>query len=315
MICPTQRMRSVMPLLTLLALLAACGSPPVGPAQPAPGAGAQKTIVVTYSILGAVVKDLVGGAAQVVVAMPNGQDPHEWEPSAKDIEALMKADLIVQNGLGLEGGMEKTLAQARDAGVRIFTASEHITIRKVGAGEGLPSGDPDQAAGADDPHLWMDPLAMRDVAAALAPQLKADLGIDVGARAASLAARLDALNAEIAAEVAKLPAASRKLVTGHESLGYFAQRYGFTLVGAIIPAISSQASVSASDLAKLKGLIAQNQVQAIFSELGTPPQVAQVVGQETGARVITLATHTLPDDGSYATFMRQLASVIVGGLA
>lgn len=303
-------MRSTVILLMLLALLTACGSS----AAPLAGGTAKKTIVVTYSVLGSIVKELVGDTAQVVVSMPNGQDPHEWEPSAKDIELLMKADLIVQNGLGLEGGMEKTLAQAKDSGVTFFTAAEHIRIRNVGTGEGLPTGDPDQAAGAKDPHLWMDPLAMKDVAAALAIQLQADLGIDTGARATSLASRLDALNTEIAAEVAKLPEANRKLVTGHESLGYFAQRYGFILVGAIIPTISSQAEVSAADLSHLKGLIAKNQVRAIFSELGTPPQVAQMIGQETGAKVIPLATHTLPDDGSYATFMRNLAGVIIEGL-
>jgi zinc/manganese transport system substrate-binding protein len=246
--------------------------------------------------------------------MPNGQDPHEWEPSAKDIEAIMQADLIVQNGLGLEGGMEKALAQAREAGVPFFTASEHIAVRKVGPGEGVPTGDPDQAAGADDPHIWMDPLALKAAVAALAVQLKADLGLDVGERAASLAARLDALNADLAAIVAKLPEARRRLVTGHESLGYFAQRYGFKLVGAIIPSLTSQAEVSAADMASLKALIAQNQVAAIFSELGTPPQVAQTIGEEAGVKVVELATHSLPADGSYFTFMRNLTTGIVGGL-
>ena len=90
--------------------------------------------MVTYSVLGAVVRDLVGDTAQVVVPMPNGQDPHEWEPSAKDIETVMHADLVVQNGLGLEGGMQKTLAQAQAAGVKFFTASDHITVRHVGPG-------------------------------------------------------------------------------------------------------------------------------------------------------------------------------------
>jgi zinc/manganese transport system substrate-binding protein len=246
--------------------------------------------------------------------MPNGQDPHEWEPSAKDIETLTKADLIVQNGLGLEGGMEKAQAQAKEAGVRFFTAAEHITVRTVGAGEGLPTGDPDQAAGTADPHLWMDPLAMKAVVLALAVQLKTDLGVDVSERATSLSARLDALNSDIAAEVAKLSESRRKLVTGHESLGYFAQRYGFTLVGAIIPSLTSQAEVSAADLANLKQLIAQNQVPAIFTEIGTSPQVAQTIGEEAGVKVVKLSTHILPDDGSYFTFMRNLTTLVVGSL-
>ena len=134
-------------LLSTIFILTACQNSP----QVSANEG-KKTIVVTYSILGAVVKDLVGEQANVIVSMPNGQDPHEWEPSAKDIETLTHADLIVQNGLGLEGGMEKSLAQANTAGVKFFTASDHITIRTVGAGEGLPSGDPDQAVGAQGPR-------------------------------------------------------------------------------------------------------------------------------------------------------------------
>ncbi len=130
-------------LLLVVFMLSACQAN-------TPVKSSQKTIVVTYSILGSVVKDLVGDKANVIVSMPNGQDPHEWEPSAKDIETLTKADLIIQNGLGLEGGMEKALAQAKEAGVKFFTASDHITVRHVGTGEGIPSGDPDQAVGAED---------------------------------------------------------------------------------------------------------------------------------------------------------------------
>ena len=303
-----QRRLAALLLAALLPLLAACGG------QPAGTAAQKKTIVVTYSVLGAVVRELVGDAASVVVPMPNGQDPHEWEPSAKDIEAIMKADLIVQNGLGLEGGMEKTLQQARQAGVRFFTASDHISIRKVGAGEGLPTGDPDQSVGAEDPHLWMDPLSVKQVVVALAPQLKADLGIDRAAQAQALAGRLDQLNDEIAGMVAALPEANRKLVTGHESLGYFAQRYGFKLTGALIPSTTSQAEVSAGDLAALKRQIQESQVKAVFTELGTPSAVAAAIGGETGARVVEVATHVVPDDGSYFTFMRNLAATITTNL-
>ena len=300
------------PKLTLLLisalLLAACQ--PSAPATPS----RQKTIVVTYSILGAVVKDLVGDQASVVVSMPNGQDPHEWEPSAKDIETLTKADLIVQNGLGLEGGMQKALAQAQAAGVKFFTASDHITVRHVGPGEGLPTGDPDQAVGAEDPHLWMDPVDMKAVVTALAAQIKTDLGIDLTQRAQNLNARLDSLNQDVVTAVGTLPEANRKLVTGHESMGYFAQRYGFKLVGALIPSLTTQAQVSASDMAALKTLIEANQVRAVFTELGTPKAVADAIGQETGVKVVELTTHSLPADGSYFTFIHNLTQVIVEGL-
>ncbi|MHC1773024.1 MAG: metal ABC transporter substrate-binding protein [Flexilinea sp.] len=273
-----------------------------------------KTIVVTYSILGAVVKDLVGDNADVIVSMPNGQDPHEWEPSAKDIETLTKADLIVQNGLGLESGMGKALEQAKEAGVKFFTASDHITVRRVGVGEGLPTGDPDQAVGAEDPHLWTDPVNMISVVDALAIQIKTDLGIDLADRAKDLDTQLDSLNKELMESVNALPQNSRQLVTGHESMGYFAQHYNLKLVGAIIPGITTQAEVSASDLAELKKLILENQVKAIFTELGTPAAVSEAIGEETGVKVIELTTHNLPEDGSYFTFMRNLTQTIVEGL-
>jgi len=272
------------------------------------------TIVVTYSVLGAVVSDLVGDQANVIVLIPNGQDPHDWEPSARDMETLTHADLIVQNGLHLEGGMEKALAQAQDAGVPIFTASDHITIRIVGAGEGIPSGDPDQAAGARDPHLWMDPLTVKQVVIALAETLNNDLGLDVSARALDLENRLDELDASITAKVSSLPADQRKLVTGHESLGYFANRYSFTVIGAIVPSLSTQAEVSASELSALKSLIEAQQVKAIFTELGTPTAVAEAIGSETGVQVVEISTHTVPEDGSYFTFMSNLTDAIVNAL-
>ena len=274
----------------------------------------RKSIVVTYSILGSIVKELVGDKAKVSVSVPNGLDPHEWAPSAKDIEAINKADLVVQNGLGLESGLEKTLKAARERGVKFFTASDYITVRRVGSGEGVPSGDPDQATGAEDPHFWTDPLAMKNIVSALASQLKSDLGIDVDAQSQDLQARLDHLNEEISNEVESLPPDNRNLVTGHESMGYFAQRYGFRLIGAIIPGISTQAEVSAADLAELKKLIEDNHVKAIFAELGTSTAVAKAIGEETGAKVIELTTHSLPKDGSYFSFERNLAMTIIDGL-
>jgi zinc/manganese transport system substrate-binding protein len=302
-------MKKVIYTLSILSLLIAACQPVTPIAQ-----NGKKTIVVTYSILGALVKDLIGDQATVIVLIPNGQDPHEWEPSARDIETLMKADLVVQNGLELENGLQKTLTQAASVGVKMFIASDHITVRTVKTGEGIPNADPNQAAGAADPHIWTDPITMNFVILALADQLKTDLGIDLSTQASGLASRLDSLNSEISNLVATLPAANRKLVTGHESLGYFAERYGFQLVGAVIPSLNSQAEVSAIGLATLKTLILQYQVKAIFTEVGTPKSVSDSLGSETGVQVIQLPTHILPDDGSYFTYMHQLTNTIVENL-
>lgn len=307
-------MRNRIALLAFAALaaLSSCsrGSAPSGRAA----TPAKRTIVVTYSVLGSLVEELAGKDFEVKVSVPNGLDVHEWEPSARDIEALHKADLVVANGLGLEGGMEKALGQARASGVRFFLASDHIKIRHVGAGEGIPSGDPDQALGAADPHLWTSPLAMKTVVEALAAELKADFGVDLSGRSAEIGSRLETLDAEIRAEVAALPPERRKLVTGHESLGYFAEAYGFKLVGAVVPSLSSEAETSAAELSALKRLIAANGVGVVFVETGTSRQVVEALARDSGVKTVELGTHLLPADGSYFSFERDLAKTLIGAL-
>jgi zinc/manganese transport system substrate-binding protein len=274
----------------------------------------KKSIVVTYTVLGSLVSDLVGDSATVTVMMPNGSDVHEWAPSAKDIEKMTHADLLVENGLDLEGGMGDAFTQAEKAGVKRFIASDHITVRHVAAGQGIDTSDPDQAVGAADPHLWMDPLTMKDVVAALAAQLKSDLGLDVTSRATDLEARLTALNDQVATILNTVPEAQRSLVTGHESLGYFAERYHYQLIGAIIPSLTTQAETSSADLAALEAKIKAAGVKAIFTEIGTDPKVAQAVGADTGAKVVELTTHALPSDGSYFTFLTDIAHLVADNL-
>ncbi|MCL2281147.1 MAG: metal ABC transporter permease [Dehalococcoidia bacterium] len=274
----------------------------------------KQSIVVTYSVLGAIVKDLVGDQANVKIAIPNGLNLHEWEPSARVIETINKADLVIQNGLGLEDGLQKTLDQAQARGVKFFTISDYIDVRHVGIGEGIPSDDPDQAVGAADPHLWLDPITIASFIHDLANYLKIHLGLDVEEQAQDLQNRLESLDQQIRDNVATLSVSQRKLVTGHESLGYFAQRYEFKLVGAVIPSLSDQASVSAANMASLKQSILDNQVTTIFTELGTSAAVVSQIGAETSAKVVQLSTHTLSDDGSYFTFMQGLSDTIINSL-
>ncbi|MFI5292640.1 MAG: metal ABC transporter substrate-binding protein, partial [Candidatus Limnocylindrales bacterium] len=213
-------------LYQLALLLAVVASPAVVAEAPAEG---RPSVVITTEVLGAVAKRLAGDLADVVVLMDGGSDPHAWQPSARDSEALFGADLVIANGLGLEEGLVGALEQAEADGVPVFRATDHLADRTGlgGLGPGDAGGDDavsdaEAVAGhglaAGDPHFWLDPLAMRDVVLALAPVM-ADAGVDVGDRAALLAADLEAL-----------PDERRRPVSGHGDLGDFAHRYGFSIV-------------------------------------------------------------------------------------
>jgi ABC-type Mn2+/Zn2+ transport system permease subunit/ABC-type Zn uptake system ZnuABC Zn-binding protein ZnuA len=294
-------------LLALACLLALAGAL----ALPAWGRAERPHVVVTTPVLGSIVRDLVGDQARVSVVMPNGADPHEFQPSAADVAALSGADLVVANGLGLEEGLEGALRQAAEGGTPVVEATDLVALRRFD-----PSArDAIAEHGPEDPHIWTDPLTMRALVAGLVPVLRDEAGIDAAARAAALEDRLTRLDAEIRATLADVPPGRRTLVTGHESMGYFAARYGFRVVGALVPSLSSQAEASAGNLAGLRRQVQAAGVPAIFSETGTPSGLADAIAGETGARVVEIGTHALPPDGSYLTMMRDIAAAVDEGLA
>lgn len=277
------------------------------------------SIVVTTAVLGSVVTELVGDRAEVNVLMAGSMDPHHWQPSARDIERLLSAHLVVTNGLDLEEGLHTVLDEAAAAGVRIFEAADYIEVRGVveddePIGDEMEAADDEHEHGALDPHFWVDPVAMVDVVSALTLEL-AELGLDVTDRGSDMEARLLALDAQVRSLLEPIPVERRKLVTGHESMGYFAERYGFELIGSVIPGLSSQGEVSARALADLAAAIRQAGVPVVFTERGTPQAVVEAIAAETGASVVEIPSYDLPDDGSYFTFMRQLAISVAGALA
>lgn len=285
--------------LTLIAL----ASTVLGSVVPASCGGSveesdRPTVVATTAVLGAVVEELVGDAARVTVLVPNGADPHDWEPSAKDVESVNRATLVVANGLDLEEKLVEVLAAAERDGRPVFRATDHLDASTIDG----------------DPHFWTDPVAMEVVVAALGDQLTG-VGVAVDARAGDFVDALSTLDAEITQRVESLPIDARVLVTGHESLGWFARRYGFELVGSIVPGLSTAADVTAANLAELRAVIERTGAPVIFTELGTPADVAAALADETGTRVVELATHLVPDDGSYVSFLRALADDIVTALS
>jgi zinc/manganese transport system substrate-binding protein len=279
--------------------------------------GERPRVVATTEMLGWVARELAGDEADVLVLM-QGVDPHSWEPSARDVEAVLGADLVVVNGLSLEEGLVAVIEQVEASGVPLFEATDHLALRELDTSDDEGHGpeaseEPDHDHAGVDPHFWLDPLAMRDVAAAMVPALEA-LGVSAADRGDALARSLEELDAEVGEILAVVPPERRRLVTGHESMGYFADRYGLEFVGAIVPGTAAGTEVSAGELAALVETVRAQGVPAIFTELGTPVSVAQAVADETDATIVELPTEQLPEDGSYLSFMRLLSTRVAEAL-
>lgn len=299
-------------------IVTACGSDTRS--TPVATVDGRPLVVVTYSVLGDIVSQLVGDAAHVEVIVPDGQDPHEFSASARDIETMMSAALVVANGLDLEEGLHDALDQVADGKVPLFEAGEHVTVRELAEGEDAHAEEEDEHADehgheGGDPHLWTSATTMAEMVPALTDALEDALGIDLAARAADVTAALTALDSEVQAIIDRIPAGGCKLVTGHESLGYFADRYGCELIGAVIPSLSSTAEASAKELAELERMASEAGVAAVFTETGTPASVAEEVAAAVGVPLVELPSHDLPDDGGYAAYLTDLATRIADALA
>ncbi|MFJ3322477.1 MULTISPECIES: metal ABC transporter substrate-binding protein [unclassified Curtobacterium] len=265
-------------------------------------------VAVTTNILGDVVSEVVGDAAEVMVLMPAGADPHSFEVSAQEAARLRTADLVVENGLGLEEGVSRHVRAAADDGVPAFTAGDAV--------DALEWTTEDDSG--PDPHIWTDPARMVDVVEALDDDLR-----DVGVRATGTADYLDALHAldgEMEQAFGALSPGQRALVTNHHVFGYLADRYGFRVVGAVIPSGTTLASPSAADLRDLADAIEGAGVPTVFADASQPARLAQVLADEVDVHVEirSLATESLTADGPASTYlgmMRSNTEAIVDGLS
>ena len=281
-------MRLIRPLALALAGTLGLGAL-TGCATPA---GDRPLVVVTTNILGDVVQNLVGSEAEVLTLMRPNSDPHSFEISAQEAARILGADLIVTNGLGLEEGLQHQLDAAEAAGVPMIAAGAVIDPLPYAAGTGSDTADP---------HFWTDPLRMIDVVDAVTAAIQADVdGVDpatIEAQAAAYTAELRALDAEMTAAFAAIGPAHRNLVTNHHVFGYLADRFDFTVVGAVIPGGSTLAAPSASDLRSLVDAIDAAGVSTIFAESSQPDRLVQVLADEAGldVAVVELFTESLSD--------------------
>ena len=202
-----------------------------------------------------------------------------------------------------------------NAGTQVepVTVSEGITTREFTGG-----GDEHFSA---DPHVWMDPANViiwtRNIAAALSAYDPAHRDA-YDANSAAYITELEALDTWISQQVAKIPPENRRIVTDHMLFGYFAEKYGFTVVGAIIPSYSSGAQPSARELADLEQSIRQFDVKVILVGNTVNPSLASQIADDTGIRLVQFYTGSLSEpDGPAATYldyMRYNVSTIVGAL-
>ncbi|NNF63334.1 MAG: zinc ABC transporter substrate-binding protein [Acidimicrobiia bacterium] len=274
----------------LMALLAAISLVLVSCSSSGDSTNEVVSVVATTTILGDVVRAVVGDDGTVEVLLPPQADPHDYQPSSRQIAAMTTADLVVANGLGLEEGLDDVLE-----GTSAMLVGEQLDPRTVGD--------------SFDPHVWLDPIRMGQAAMLIAERLgEIDSSIDWASRAEAYAATMESTDAEIRRIADMVPEDRRNLVSSHDALGYFAERYGFTVVGTLRPGGSTHDEPSSAHLAELVGVMAAEGATAIFIEMDENPALAETVAAEfDGAvTVVELFVGSLGVEGSGAETLSEM---------
>jgi ABC-type Zn uptake system ZnuABC Zn-binding protein ZnuA len=277
------------------------------PAELAPGKPLR--VVATTTLVAEVARMVGGDDITLTTLVGPGFDPHTYEPTPQDARALAEADVVLINGLGLEKFLEDNLLLAGS------------TAPFLSLSDGIPPRHIDQGSGELDPHVWLDPrnvMQWTSNAADGLAHLDPAHADDYRQRAAAYRQDLESLDQQVTAQLETIPADQRKLVTDHDTLGYFAARFGFTVIGAVIPSASSSAEASAQELAALEDSIRREGVRAVFVAAEVNPGLAQQVADDTGARLVPLHLESLtgPDGAAptYLALMQSNVEAIAAGL-
>ena len=252
-------------------LLSGCAAGPTA----ADSSAGRPLVVTSNAVLADFAQQLGGDTITVRNITAKGADPHEYQPSAGDLRAFEHAAVIVVNGLGIEPWFPRARAATSPPGL-IVTATTGV------------------AADGDDPHVWLDPtnasIMVDNIADALRTALPSQATL-IATNQIALTQALRQLDSDIARELA--PLTDRRLVTNHDAFGYFARRYGFDVVGSVIPSFDTSAELSTSDVRRLVATIRAQGVRAVFSEAKVPAKSAAAIAEQAGVRVIS------GDDGLY----------------
>jgi ABC-type Zn uptake system ZnuABC Zn-binding protein ZnuA len=316
--------------LALFASFAAtgCQSPTAGSPSPA---DKPLAVVATTTLVGDVVSEIGGDLIELTVLFPTGSDPHRFDATPHDAAALAEADLVFINGLGLEESLMPLLESATQGSqvvsvsadiVPLTTASHDEHHGHVEEPDDHADGDGQEQGEAVDPHVWTDPTNVRIWADTIADAMsEADPANEAHYQEAALhyKGQLDELDDWIREQVSAVPVGDRLLVTDHDTLSYFAARYGFKEVGSIIPGLSTLAEPTARDMADLLDILAALDIPAVFVGTAVEPTVAEQIAADCGAKVVPIYTASLSAPGgpadSYVRLMEYNVTAIVDALA
>jgi len=285
--------RPITLLLTCLAL-AACQATPQSPAQESTP-GAELSVLAAETFLADIAQNVAGERVAVESILPLDLDPHTYEPTPQDLVKITNSQLLIVNGAGFEFWMDE-LIENRGGEQLVIEASEGLAESSERPG---------------DPHFWLDPVSVITYVENIRGGLSTvdPAGEPVYRRnAAAYIDELKMLDVWIMDDVKQVPKERRILVTNHESFGYYADRYGFEIIGTIIPSASTGSSPSAQQLVQLVDEIRRTNAPAIFLESGSNPQLAEQVARETDVKVIgDLYTHSIsPPDGAAPSYLDMM---------
>ena len=312
-------------------------------APPAESPSPALSIVVSTTVLGGVVSDIArcaeGDDQAVTVVMPAGVDPHDFQPSSAHVASMVAADLVIVNGLGLEEGLLPALDSIGSDGARVLEIGALIDPLPFGAEAEEHSEDEhhddhadedhsesgaeedDHAHGAYDPHFWMDMDRMAAAARLIGEEVETFGAEGYSACGEEVAASIEAAEQELLDTLAGVPDARRILVTDHDALSYFAESYGFRVIGVVIPGGSTLGEPNSQELAALVSVIQDQDVPAIFGDATLSNEILEILAAEAGrdVQVVSLFIGSLggPDSGatSYEEMMMTNADRIAQALA
>lgn len=262
-------------LAVVAALLSACGGQ--GRASGSDLSGRPINVVTTVGMISDAVRQVGGERVAVTGLMGPGVDPHLYKPTASDVQALERADLVFYGGLELEGRMTDIFVKIARSGTPTFAVSESIEPARLR--------QPSEFAGKYDPHIWFDVTLWQEAVRVIAHRLgELDPGSKAlyDANAAAYLRELDQLHSYVKQQMESIPPESRVLITAHDAFGYFGEQYGVEVRG--LQGTSTATEAGAADVQGLAGFLCERKIKAIFVESSVPPATIEAVRAAAEAR-------------------------------